>query len=458
MSKHHQNKLFISLVVLLVVSSIVGLGYVYRKNRYNSINIDRNGIHLVGKCHSVNELQYPFKEFIGTTGWVKDDLTNEPISGASVEILGATMHTNDMGEFSIPKHDPCLDITDIAINAQGYLPVRQYVISFFPEFRLTQENSPATSNFLDGRAYFLSSSLDGRRRIYTIKYDGSDRQPVLLDSIPGEQYDLHVSPRDKYLAYLSTENSKADEFGQDIPGLYLTKVDGSTSQLLTSEKEIQAIAWSPDGTYLAWIEAVDSKKILSIYNLLDKKVSHFNTDEGDVDSFDFSNDDKLLAIGVLKAEGDASSNSFIETSSIWLSDGTANNPTKIIPTHSYRQTEPRFVASNNIEFNNAGTSYLYSTTAKKITNTHITFDSTKDPLISPDKHKIAHIATRDGQTYIIVSNPDGSSEGQLGVDSYSYDLHWTQDSQHILFKSSSQLWIEAITTPTDLRTITGIAE
>jgi Tol biopolymer transport system component len=298
-----------------------------------------------------------------------------------------------------------------------------------------------------GRAYFVSSQ-NGRRQLNTAKYDGSDKHLVLPETIGGEQYDLSVSPNDKYLAYLSTENAKTDESGQDIPDLTLSNADGSGGQIISSEKSIGEITWSPDGTYLAWTETVDSIARLSVYNLQSKKTTHFHSDEGDVGSFDFSNDSKYLAIAIQQSNGCGEGGCDSESSSIWQADGDGSNPIKIVPTQSYEQTSPNFLSSNDIEFNNAGTTYIYSITTKKITNTHTSFyanTTNHNPVLSPDKNRVAYTVYDAGKTLLYVSKPDGSEAiGLLVYETSLSNLHWTQDSQFIQFSALNYLYVSPI--------------
>lgn len=468
MSKSSAKQKFI-LTILILVTLLGTIGFL-KNSRIGGLVNDNTGLHFVEKC-SPKILPEKFNAFIGPKGWVHEYFNaDKPIAGAKVEVLGQTVFTNAKGEFKIPKHDPCLETLAVTVTADGYdtevtttiTPEEAWAPTYFPSFLLKpfgysqeQADLKTSSALPEGSAYFISER-DGKRSIYSINYNGSDRHRILKDSVGGEQFDLHVSPRDKYLAYLSTENAKTDDTGRDIPGLYIAKVDGSDSKILSGEKDIQSITWSADGTYLAWIENNGGQQTkLSSYNVVTGKATQFDSSEGNIFSFDYNNDDTQLVVSV---EQYAPESNEIVSSSIWLLNGDVSNPKKIIPTQSYEQSQPRFLLNNDIEFNTSGTTYVYSMTSKKTTNTHTAFDSDKDLLISPDKSKAAYRTFRDGQTFIITTKSDGSEEGQIGIDVYPSNLHWTQNSRHIVYYGEGQLWIVSTQTPTDQRSITQITE
>lgn len=389
----------------------LGFGAYYAGTQTNSSKITQpkpSGIETQPQVEQV--------ETVKISGKVVNKITEEPIAGAKVLGDSQTI-TDESGSFNmdIPKLNP----KDISVSAEGFIavtakPADGATISLVPQ----------------GRVAFVSNKAGGKRGVYTVNYDGSQEKALIERVGEKEDFNAVVSPRNRYVAFLSTRNERKNRYGSDDPALYLVKVDGSGLTKISDFYSISNIGWSPDGTYLAWAgreKDEDNNTKIAVRDI-DRGTTTYSGDPGEYLSYySFAPDDSRMTFYVYSNQSNPS------RKGTYVAEGNGSNPKKI----SDIATSGAFNDDNNLEFSeykdNKTHFYVWFHDSNAVKEVAKRDDSKRAGVKSPDKNWVAYIANRDGKSNVFVSKPDKSEEKQLTqVDSAQGTPRFTPDGKYII--------------------------
>lgn len=410
--KHHRR--LKTVIVLLIILLVVGLGAV-------GYLIYSNFQHKKTTTTTTASTQPAVVQPATATinGTVKNKISNDPIVGATITVGSQKTFSAADGSFNLTI-EAGTTLADATVSASGYVsgqvaPKDGMVANLVPE----------------GRVIFLSNKDGGKRGIYSINYDGTDEKALVARVADKEDYEIAISPHDRYVAFLSTRDGRKNKYGSDEPSLYLVKIDGSGLTKISDFYGIYSVTWSPDGKYLGWYgreKDTDNNSKVAVRDI-DKGTTVYNgTSVDNINYFAFAKDDSQLAFTIY-------SNDNSQRTGIYVANGDGNNPKKI----SDLDEGASFNKDGNLEFNvYQGATQKYYTwfhdsgvvkeTVKPDTS------NVRQGTTSPDGALVAYIDSRDGKSNVFVSKPDKSGEKQLtNIDDATGSPRFTQDGKYLVF-------------------------
>lgn len=371
-------------------------------------------------------------EKVSLSGSVKDQVSQDGVSGAQVKTKYGATQTQAGGDFTL-ENVPVSEV-EFTVEKSGFEKKTQKVA-------VKKGQDVALTLTPSGRTIFVSNREGGKRGIYTTRYDGSDTKQLIKRTGDTEDFSPIASPDDKYVAFLSTREKRPVENGPSgyTPSLYLISTDGQNLAQLSRDYHISNIAWSSNSQTLAWTGASasdgsSSSSYLYIYRTTGKQTETVST-SGDTWSFVFNHKGTGLAWFQGSASGDLNADSGLYYRKI------ANaNVTKIDSTASefaftnddsaiqYKFYDPNGGKPKDIQ-------YTISSGNKGAYTPSPYVDSPK--VVSPDGAKYAFTSIRDGKIDIFISDPDGKNEQRLTtLGTVSGSVRWSQNSRYVLFDST----------------------
>lgn len=357
-------------------------------------------------------------ETVKITGKVINKITEEGVSGAKIASGGNQTTSDGSGSFTVAvsKSNPL----DLSVSADGYIAIT------------SKPSDGATLSLVpQGRVAFTSNKDQGKRGIYTVNYDESQKKPLVERIGETEDYNVVVSPRNRYAAFLSTRNDRKNRYGSIEPALYLVKVDGSGLTKISDFYGISNIKWSPDGIYLAWNgrEKDEDQNTKVAVRDIDQGTTVYNGDPGEyLSSYSFAKDDSKMSFYVSHNQSNPS------RKGTYIADGNGSNPKKISDMANYGT----FNDDNNLEFSeykdNKTHYYVWYHDSNAVKEVAKKDDSKRTGVESTDKSWVAYIDNRDGKNNVFISKPDKSNEKKLtDVDAASGIPRFTPDGKYIIF-------------------------
>lgn len=347
-----------------------------------------------------------------TTGSVTDLISQEPISDAKISYNGKSSNSDSSGNFKFAQNQTT---QELEITASGY-NTKKVTLTKATKVTLT----PA------GTIVFVSNR-DGKRGLYQANYDGSSDKAFVARVDDKEDFSPVISPRERYVVFLSTRDGRKSQSFDADPMLYMANIDGTNLAKISEFYNITSIGWSPDGTYIAWTgrEKEDSRKIIAIRDVTNGTTEYIGSDLGDVDSYSFSEDDSKVAFSVYNSDDPSKEG-------IYVASGNGTDPNKI-----YDKTAlPRFNSDGNLEFivyDGGDKNMIWFKDSGKVKEVQKD-DTKRTGTLSHNKKLVAYIDNRDGKNNLFVSAPNKSGEKKLtSVDAATEPIRWTQNDKYIIF-------------------------
>ena len=230
----------------------------------------------------------------------------------------------------------------------------------------------------NGKVAFVSNR-GGTYDLFTMNADGSNQQLLLTDT--GNIVNLAWSQDGTKIAYTSDESGDGEE-------IYVVNADGTNNTQLTDNVfDDTGPSWSPDGTKIAFASIRDG----------DWEIYTMNADG--------TNQTRLT------------NQASIDRDATWSPDGS-----KIA-----------FETQRDGNFN------IYTVDADGTNPTQVTSDAASDvdPSWSPDGTKIAFASIRDGDWEVFTMDPDGTNIAQITTDSdTNYEPSYTPEGDAIIFTTN----------------------
>ncbi len=267
--------------------------------------------------------------------------------------------------------------------------------------------------------------------IYTIQGDGTNQ--MRLTNNTAYDGDLAWSPDGTRIAFVSDRDGQRE--------LYVMNADGTNQTRLTNNTTIEAAPdWSPDGTRIAFATGTESEGIgqILVINADGTNQTHLTNNERWNHSPEWSPDGTRLAF--------ASTNNWDTQITVMLPDGTqpitftGNQGFGRFPVvWSPDSTRLAFDLVDNESPNDGASNLEIGVSNADGTNQrHLTQDGGGQPDWSPDGTRIAFFSDRHYNAEIYVINTDGSQERRLTstdtADNFSPD--WSPDGTRIAFVST----------------------
>jgi len=406
-AKRQRIIVLVGAFLILILALVVGFQFGYSKTKVKVVPVAEL---------SATPSQNLQKD---VSGVVIDKISEEPIKDAKITSGSQSTLSKADGSFRFKVAD---NAKQLDISAEGFQAVTADI----------NEKEKITLS-PKGEIIFVSNR-DGKRGLYRVNLDGSQDKNLVPRIDDKEDFSPVISPRERYVAFLSTRDGRKDNQKNDNPALYLVKTDGSELKKISDYYDVRSVTWSPDGTYVAWVgrenqDSYDSK--LAVYNVADKSTVYVGEGGDDIGDFSFSKDDSMVTFSIHNS-GNSS------RQGIYVADGNGNNSRKV----SSATGSPKYNDDLNVEFTDYAdnkTKYMAwfhdSGELKEIDKN----DTKRVGTPSPDKVWIAYIENRDGKNNVFVSRPNKSGEKKLtSVDSATDPIRWTLDGKYITFRVSKQ--------------------
>ncbi len=290
-----------------------------------------------------------------------------------------------------------------------------------------------------GKIAFISRR-DGNAEIYTVQPDGGNLSRLVSD--PAEQGNIAWSPDGSRLAFYSLrgERWQLDIVDADGSGL-ATIADG----LVTGHDPIPPV-WSPDGSRLAFESEHEGDMEVYVVNAdgtgltnLTRNGAHDSGPSWSPDGsrIAFSSDRGANAdIYVMNADGSGvtrlTKHQAVDTAPAWSPRGER------IAFMSFRDGEAEIYAVN------ADGSGLTNVTRNPAADFPGAAVGHHPPAWSPDGSRIAFVSNRDGNAEIYAASTDGSGVTRLTKDpADDFSPAWSPDGLWVAFASSGDLYVVA---------------
>ncbi|MEN0055378.1 MAG: S9 family peptidase [Mucilaginibacter sp.] len=238
--------------------------------------------------------------------------------------------------------------------------------------------------------------------------------------------DPQLSPDGKWIAYTLSEPDSARD--NRVSHLWMQSYDGKQSIELTQGTEpVSSPKWTPDGKYLSYISARDSKAGGQVW-LMDRRggEGHKLTDlKGEVSDYAWSPDSKRLAL-IIKDEEDTGKPEKI------------NPPIKIDRYH-FKQDVEGYLQHMHSHL------YVYDIAAKKLDALTMGDMDDTDPVWSPDSKFIAYVSNHtldpdrnENFDIFTIEAKKGAEANQLTTfTGHDIKPQWSPDGKHIAYLRST---------------------
>jgi len=419
--KRHKNlKLVIALLCMVLVVGVAYIGYrVGQTQKGKTVFTEQPVPTQTQPLPAVVEPPAPAMATL--KGTVKNKITDQPLTGATVTIGDTVLTSDASGAFSLTTKAGTT-FTDATASAQGYVSASTKTI-----------DGMVLALVPDGKVVYVSNKNGGKKGVYTTNYDGSDEKALVPRVGDTEDYDAGVSTHDRYVTFMSTRDKRKNHYGSDDPTLYLVKIDGTGLVTISNFFGITQVQWSPVGAYVAWIGRENDDDTFSKVAVrdIDAGTTVYNGDPGDsINSYAFAKDESKFAFSVSYNPSTQS------RKGIYVGDGDGKNVKKISDVSSY----VTFNSDGNIEFseytNSKQVYYTWFHDSGVVKET-ARDESKRAGSISPDGITVAYIENRDGKSNVFTSKQDKSGEKQLTtIDTATGSPRWSQDGAYIIFDSN----------------------
>jgi Tol biopolymer transport system component len=379
----------------------------------------------------------PLVDIITLKGVVKDAISDTPLGGVTVTTKDGKAVTDADGIFSIPNvHAEAIEVT---LEKAGYEKTTK---------KIDQEDTNPQLTFAPtGRIVFVSNRENGKRGVYTIKYDGSDSKALVKRSEETEDFEAILSPDGTKVAFLSTrEKRRHDNDAQFEPSLYLVNIDGTNLTQLSKEFSLSNLIWSNNSRYVAWSSRAttnDTASHVFVYDT-DKKQTTKITDGGSTYTFVFNHTATAIAWSQnLEPSQSNNSNPNKNNVGVYYRNLTTNQTKKLDDASSYtvsftpNDEAIQFDYFDSTESKEKHIEVTLADASKKTFTPSNTYEATKVP--SFDKKLVAYIDSRDGKSDVFVSNPDGTNERQITTMGTAMGVPaWDPSDRYLVFDSSKE--------------------
>jgi hypothetical protein len=395
---------------------------------------------------------------------VDNEVSGQPLAGATIAVLGTTAKTNSSGMATIvlPTRATAFRAT---ISDSGYnttlspITVTSNVITS-NNFKLTPS----------GKIYFLSN-VTGKINVDSSNLDGSDAQVVLAATgyESSSTTSLYNSNDWKYLMLMAQRTANPSD-----SGLYLinTASNDALTTVSAGDNSYTPIGWS--GHYFLY--EVNNLS-LSVYQPSQYLLMSYDADTGKSTTLDQSNatgnandyasqyftnfyivNGKLIYSKLWTGDSDNySSNSFVSSINTINPDGTGQSPLQQFTMTQDNLTNIDYMAStmfaaNEIYFEaniGDGSTQFYSYDNGAITQPSLTsaqFNAVNyiTGILSPSGSMAAFPSTRNGQFALLTGTPTSSASTQHVIATLSSDYSfygWYNNSYIILSYNNADLYI-----------------
>jgi TolB protein len=217
--------------------------------------------------------------------------------------------------------------------------------------------------------------------------------------------------------------------------IYLTDGEGQSSVEIPNAKG-DYLAWSPDGTKLAFRKKYDDQKTWSIHttNIDGANLKRLTYEKNKWDSAPAWSPDgkKIIFAREYKAPEGA------WQAEIWIMNSDGSDMTQL---KSLKGSNPYFTPDGRIVFSSEFKDKKSEISIADIDGgniIHLTDNEAEEwhPEVSPDGGRIAFMSNRDGNYEIYVMNIDGSNQNRLTFSEVDdYFPSWSTDGSRILFSA-----------------------
>ena len=324
-------------------------------------------------------------------GFIQDYVSGLPLVGVTVSTGQDSTSTDASGAFTFTKQPAAT--YSLKMTKSGYID------KTLPITVTTADSVTATIPFVPVGTVVFTSNESGKRGIFTVNYDGSNRQAIAASS--GEEYSQRLSPDGKNIAFLSTRDAAKDAYGTVVPKLYIVGIDGKTVKKVSDALSEGVFSWSSNSKYV-YFEGYATAD----FSQLDREV--YDVTKGTV--FDlgsttqwagFSPDGNSMAL-ITQSTSSAGASAYT-LGSIVLA--TAQRTTLISNSSDYL---------SNVLYAADGRSISYSTQTTA-TPSYFTLDLTKagatpQPTAVPATSTRRYVTAPDGVTKVFVETRDGKKD------------------------------------------------